>query len=167
VITRNGVLLVTALSTAGLTASSNKPADYTTLLWIPDGAVIEPIGATPARVINGRAHYVDGSADVVFSSTIPPLDLFTALMRRMESTEWRPRTNQYMNPQLETSFRPGRPPQPSPLFGWHGEWENGRGDILFYGFREQRGGSFAYATFVPVSSVRLVLKKLLDQQEGR
>lgn len=113
---------------------------------------------------DGRSLYADGSRAVVFRIAAGCDEVATQVSEHFGQTEWRPRSTQYLNPQLATSFiggcqstgggvlqldSNGRPIPPKPYNEWRGEWENGRGDVVSYvvgGTGQQLRG---YAVFIP------------------
>jgi hypothetical protein len=134
------------------------------ILWLPAQGVLQENAVRPVLVRNGRSIYIDGSGAVVFSIAIKCDDAVRQITEHFAQTEWRPRSTQYLNPHLATSFSSGcqrhgggvipqdsigRPIPPEPDNEWHGEWENGRGDIVSYvvgGTGQQLRG---YAEYVP------------------
>jgi len=136
---------------------------------------LEEDAARPALITNGRSIYVDGSGAVVFSIAIKCDDAIRQISEHFAQTEWRPRSTQYLNPHLATSFSSGcqrhgggvilldsngRPIPPEPYNEWVGEWENGRGDIVSYvvgGTRQQLRG---YGSYIPRHVVESGKRKL-------
>ena len=131
------------------------------ILWLPAQATFEKDAVRPVLMRNGRSIYVDGSGAVVFSIAIKCDDVVRDITEHFAQTEWRPRSTQYLNPELATSFssgcqrrggdviRPGSTVPLEPYIEWRGEWENGRGDIISYvvgGTGQQQRG---YAEYIP------------------
>jgi len=142
------------------------------ILWLPAQATLKEDGAGPVLIRNGRSIYVDGSGAVAFGIAVNCDDVARDITEHFAPTEWRPRSTQYLNPQLATSFSSGCQPHgggvtplgstvpPEPYIEWRGEWENARGDIVSYvvgGTGQQQVG---YAGYIPRLVVDSVKRKL-------
>ena len=171
-------LMLVALS-CGLAACARTDSSRTVrdaaaadILWLPAQATLEKDAARPVLIRNGRSIYVDGSGAVVFSIAIKCDDVVRNITEHFAQTEWRPRSTQYLNPQLATSVSsgcqrhgggvipPGSTVPLEPYIEWRGEWENGRGDIVSYvvgGRGQQQRG---YAEYVPRLVVESGKRKL-------
>lgn len=134
------------------------------VLWLPPSAGLVEDAARPVLLRNGRSIYADGSGAMVFSVSADCDDVARDISEHFKQTKWQPRSTQYLNPQLATSFSSGcrthgggivqldsngRPIPRGPYNEWRGEWENEGGDIVAYVVggtdRQQRG----YASYVP------------------
>jgi len=168
------VALSCGLAACDRTASSRTVLGATAadILWLPAQATWDKDAARPVLVRNGRSIYIDGSGAVAFSIAVTCDDVARDITGHFAGTEWRPRSTQYLNPQLATSFSSGCQrhgggviPQDStvplePYIEWHGEWENVRGDIVSYvvgGTRQQQRG---YAEYLPRRMVELSKRTL-------
>src|ERR1700681_1580292 len=78
------------------------------VLWLPANATIE---VNTISMKAARGMYKDGSADVVFTVVAPDATdqekLTTELAQHFEQAGWRPRSTQWLNPGLGTSFSDG------------------------------------------------------------
>ena len=171
-------LMLVALS-CGLAACARTDSSRTVpgtaagdILWLPAQATLEKDGARSVLIRNGRSIYVDGSGAVAFSIAIKCDDVVRNITEHFAQTEWRPRSTQYLNPQLATSFSsgcqrhgggvipPGSTVPLEPYIEWRGEWENERGDIVSYvvgGTGQQQRG---YAEYIPRLVVESGKRKL-------
>jgi hypothetical protein len=142
------------------------------ILWLPEHAVLEPDAARPVTIKNGRSIYVDGSGAVVFRIAVKCDDVAKDIGEHFAQTEWRPRSTQYLNPQVATSFnsgcrphgggviRPGSVIPPEPFIEWRGDWENGRGDIVTYAVGGTGPHMHGYAAYIPRDVVESGWRKL-------
>ena len=171
------VALGCVLGACAQTGSPVTPAhpDPAEVLWLPPGAGLEEDGARPVRASNGRSIYANGSGAMVFSVSADCDDVARDISEHFTQAKWQPRSTQYLNPQLATSFssgcRPhgggivqldlnGRPIPRGPHHEWRGEWENEGGDIVTYvvggSDRQLRG----YAAYVPRHVIEAGRRKL-------
>jgi len=134
------------------------------ILWLPAGARVQRDLALPVLVSNGRSIYVDGSGAVAFSITAACDAIATIVTEHFEHTQWQPRPTQLLNPGIATSFghgcRPsgggvltldsrGLPIRRGLYVGWHGEWENDRGDMVMYVVGGTDQQLLGYASYDP------------------
>jgi hypothetical protein len=118
-------------------ASCTQPVPPEDLLWVP-----------PDSAIDARSAYKDGSAYVGFTIAGPePEELTTRLMQHFQQPVWHPRSTQWLNPGLATSFVGGWSHacacvfmtddqgiivSPNGTDEWTGEWEDKQGDVITY-----------------------------------
>jgi hypothetical protein len=168
------VAALCACACAGAVDSGHRSAAIADLLWLPPDATIRDDVARPVRVENGRSVYIDGSASVAFDVEAEPDELTTRIVERVSSPGWRPRSTQYLNPQLPTSFRGGwtvhgggvmsddlaTGRQFEPYRRWHGEWEDRSGNIIVYVLGGQGTHIRGAASYVPRALVDTTRRRL-------
>jgi hypothetical protein len=160
-----------AASLIAITACSHaSQVDAGALLWVPDGAELKASAASPLRVVAGRNLYRDGSADVIFVVSGDRDTISAGVVQHFRALGWRQRRREYLNPTVPTSFDDGwrhvcgcvitsRAPVGTPqhYFTWHGEWQDGRGNVASYSLQADGQVVRGYATSVPQAIVRQAL----------
>ncbi len=158
-------MVVTLCSSCAQTERSGADPDQAIpdLLWAPPSATLEP-DTSSGLISNGRSIYVDGSGAILFTLAGDREELAAGVVRSFEAAGWRQRKTRYLNPQHPTSFERGwesrcacvvltdemgtsRPREP--LYQWHGEWQNSRGDIVTYNLSAEGRQLRGYGAFVP------------------
>jgi hypothetical protein len=145
--------LLTLLAVAGACRSPVGPSDdeldrlAAETLWVPAGAVPEEAATRDAMIAAGRSLYTRGKRDVTLTVTADREDISAALEAHFADRGWAQRPTQLLNPQIPTSFASGWQSRcgclivtdadgnvipREPWHEWHGEWENARGDIVYY-----------------------------------
>ena len=146
------------------------------ILWLPEHAVLDTDAANPVSTKNGRSINVDGTGAVAFSIVLGCDDVAKDIRGHFARTEWRPRANQYLNPQSATSFNSGCQPRgggvippgsgipPERFREWRGEWENGRGDIVTYSVGGMGQNMRGYASYIPRDVVESTRRKAAESR---
>jgi hypothetical protein len=168
------VCAVVMCSSAGCAAQGTEDTELALraggLLWVPDGATIEPDNIFhPVAIVDGRSVFIDGSAHVAFTRRGEREALTTLVVNHFAGSGWRERDREYLNPQTPTSFKNGwrhvcgcivmvdgngKPIPRDPYYDWVGEWENPRGDVVRYMMSAEGPQLRAYASFIPKGIVR-------------
>jgi hypothetical protein len=150
------IALILLLS--GLGCTSGRSSDQ---LWVPDGAVVD---------LKRQVSFWDGAATVSFTLVVSDSreDFTKRLRQHVERQDWKPRSTEWRNPHLPTSFRRGwirsggvlptdangkRLPVPE-VYLWTGEWENADGDVISYNLISVDSSLHVYGAYSPATMVR-------------